>query len=58
MRVWNASGSGTLPTSVVFSDPGDFMKRVLALLPILLIAASATAFAEYRQIDLTIYGMD
>ena len=34
------------------------MKRVLALLPIFLIAASATAFAEYRQIDLTIYGMD
>ena len=34
------------------------MKRLLTLVPIFLVAASATAFAEYRQIDLTIYGMD
>jgi hypothetical protein len=34
------------------------MKRLFTLVPMLVLAASATAFAEYRQIDLTIYGMD
>jgi len=34
------------------------MKRLLALVPVLIMAASTTTFAEYRQIDLTIYGMD
>ena len=33
------------------------MKRLL-LLPILLLGVTTTAFAEYRQIDLTIFGMD
>lgn len=34
------------------------MKRLFILIPVLALAASTTAFAEYRQIDLTIYGMD
>lgn len=34
------------------------MRRVLALVPMLVFAASATTSAEYRKIDLTIYGMD
>lgn len=34
------------------------MKRVLALVPLFVFALSVVAFAEYRQIDLAIYGMD
>lgn len=34
------------------------MKRFLLVLPILLLSVTTTAFAEYRQIDLTIFGMD
>jgi len=34
------------------------MNRLLALVLLLVLAASATPLAEYRQIDLTIYGMD
>lgn len=34
------------------------MKRLVLLLPILVLGISTTAFAEYRQIDLTIFGMD
>lgn len=34
------------------------MKRALVLVPLLAIALSTNAAAEYRQIDLTIYGMD
>lgn len=32
------------------------MKRLL--LPIFLLGVTTSAFAEYRQIDLTIFGMD
>lgn len=34
------------------------MKRLLALVPMLLLVIAASAFAEFRQIDLVIYGMD
>ncbi len=34
------------------------MKRLFALVPLLVLAMSTPALAEYRQIDLTIYGMD
>ena len=34
------------------------MKRCLLLLPILLLGVTTPGFAEYRQIDLTIFGMD
>jgi hypothetical protein len=34
------------------------MKRLLTLVPVLVFAMSATARAEYRHIDLTIFGMD
>ena len=34
------------------------MKRLLLLVPALTLAASVNAFAEFKQIDLTIYGMD
>ena len=34
------------------------MKRVLVLIPLLAVVLSANVGAEYRQIDLTIYGMD
>ena len=34
------------------------MKRLLLLVPTLALATSVSAFAEFRQIDLSIYGMD
>lgn len=34
------------------------MKLWLLLVPILAFATASTAFAELRQIDLSIYGMD
>lgn len=34
------------------------MKRFLLLAPLVVLMASANAAAEFRQIDLTIYGMD
>lgn len=34
------------------------MKRLLLLVPVLALATAANAFAEFRQIDLSIYGMD
>lgn len=34
------------------------MKRLLFLVPALAVLTSTNAFAEIRQIDLTIYGMD
>ena len=34
------------------------MKRVLILVPLLSFALTTRAGAEYRQVDLTIYGMD
>ena len=34
------------------------MKRLLVLATSVLLVTSATAFAEFRQIDIAIYGMD
>ena len=34
------------------------MKRLLLLVPALALVTSVKVFAEFRQIDLTIYGMD
>jgi len=34
------------------------MKRVLFLVPLFALATSTASFAEFRQIDLGIYGMD
>ena len=34
------------------------MTRLLLLLATLVLGLSTTAYAEYRQIDLTIFGMD
>lgn len=34
------------------------MKRLLALVPMIALATAASSFAEFRQIDLVIYGMD
>ena len=34
------------------------MKRLLLLVPALAFVTSVNAFAEFRQIDLSIYGMD
>ena len=34
------------------------MRRLLLLVPALALATSVNAFAEFRQIDLSIYGMD
>jgi hypothetical protein len=34
------------------------MKRFVVLAPLLVLLNAANAFAEFRQIDLRIYGMD
>lgn len=34
------------------------MKRLLLLVPALALVTSVSAFAEFKQIDLSIYGMD
>ena len=34
------------------------MKRLLLLVPALALVTSVNAFAEFRQIDLSIYGME
>ncbi len=34
------------------------MKRLVLLATSFLLAMSSTAFAEFRQVDLSIYGMD
>ena len=34
------------------------MKRLFLLVPVLALATSVNAFAQFKQIDLSIYGMD
>lgn len=34
------------------------MKRAFLMMPLLMMTAASAAFAEFRQIDLSIFGMD